>query len=131
VTESDLTLDEIVERVEQLRDEWQSGDSPDKLLTAKIGHLAEAELAIEAMTEDDFEGAIIDYDDAADYQRRDAVAGILTPLVGYAVEHDIDITKAVEERLEAMEDIDTEDDVQPSVSELDASDDNDVGRGFQ
>lgn len=93
-----MNLSEIQEALTEMRPESDEPEDAAMVLNVKAGQVAEAEIKIDAASEELSEEEIAEF-------RRDAVGGLVVAAAEYASEHDIDIDRAAEERVDRMSEL--------------------------
>jgi hypothetical protein len=86
-----MELQDLQDELDELRPDDEEASESIRLLMAKLGQMAEANIRIEDIPEDK-RGEV----------HRDLVAGIILTCAEYATEYDVDIGHAIEERLDKM-----------------------------
>lgn len=125
-----MDLNDIQAEIDELRGAEDAEDSLE-IIVNNVGKLAKGELLFdERDLAEDTEGE----------QRRDVVASVVTACMEYAAEHDLDMNRAMEERLEymhevaeqreAMEEMDAAGIVEQVTDDGESGDDGGSGRGF-
>lgn len=96
-----MEITTIADELDDLRSEDEEIEDSFMILSAKIGQTAEALVRVKDLTDDDLEEIGIDREDV-DAAIRDVVGGVIVASVTLGEEYDVDVNKAVEERIELM-----------------------------
>lgn len=93
-----MDFQEIAARLDDIR--TYDPKASVRTIMVKLGQLSEQSMLLEGI-EDEADVPEEDIDE----MRRDAIAGTIMACFDFAAQHDIDMEKAVEERIEMMEDL--------------------------
>lgn len=94
-----MDLTQLQDELDSVRPEDSSPTEPLTLLTAKLGQMAEGKVKLSSSVGSQME------DDEEAYFRRDMVAGLIFSCIEYGEEYDLDLDKAIEERLDMMKEM--------------------------
>lgn len=94
-----MQVTDIVAELDDIRPDDEEAENSLEILMVKLGQMATGRLKLQS----DAAEEKLDQEDR-DEARRDLVAGLAVAAFEYAAEHDIDMEKALEERIEGMRD---------------------------